>query len=124
MEKEIITRLHKDFEKSVYKQPVRDLQKLLDYDEWRFFLKVIDKAKDFANEITNFSIKRDDLRSESGITKEQVKNNQEVRKLLIKRNIRPEMLPPANDIKKVERKLFSEQKLIKAQLLDTTETAT
>ncbi|HBG27351.1 MAG TPA: hypothetical protein DDX75_09685 [Phycisphaerales bacterium] len=100
------------------------MQKLLDYDEWRFFLKVIDKAKDFANEITNFSIKRDDLRSESGITKEQVKNNQEVRKLLIKRNIRPEMLPPANDIKKVERKLFSEQKLIKAQLLDTTETAT
>ena len=59
------------------------------------------KAKDFANEITNFNIKRDDLRTETGITKEHVKNNQEVRKLLIKRNIKPEELPPAEDVKKI-----------------------
>ncbi|MBN1796774.1 MAG: DNA damage-inducible protein D [Sedimentisphaerales bacterium] len=78
------------------------------------------KAKDFANEITNFNIKRDDLRTESGITKEHVKNNQEVRKLLIKRNIKPEALPPADDVKKVERKLASEQKklITKAEPLD------
>ena len=68
------------------------------------------KAKDFANEITNFNIKRDDLRTETGITSEHVKNNQEVRNLLIKRNIKPETLPPAEDVKKVERKLASEQK--------------
>jgi DNA-damage-inducible protein D len=68
------------------------------------------KAKDFANEITNFNIKRDDLRTESKITREHVKNNQEVRKLLVKRNIKPEELPPAEDIKKVERKLIAEQK--------------
>jgi len=81
------------------------------------------KAKDFANEITNFNIKRDDLRTEAGITSEHVKNNQEVRKLLVKRNIRPEQLPPAADVKKLERKLASEQKklITKAQPLDTAE---
>lgn len=68
------------------------------------------KAKDFANEITNFNIKKENLRTESGITREHVKNNQEVRKLLIKRNIKPEELPQAEDVKKVERKLITEQK--------------
>jgi len=81
------------------------------------------KAKDFANEITNFNIKRDDLRTETGVTKEHVKNNQEVRNLLIRRNIRPEELPPAEDVKKLERKLAAEQKklITKAKPLDTTE---
>jgi len=81
------------------------------------------KAKDFANEITNFNINRDDLRTESGITKEHVRNNQEVRKLLIKRKIRPEELPPAEDVKKLERKLASEQKklITRAEPLDMTE---
>ena len=81
------------------------------------------KAKDFANEITNFNIKRDDLRTETGITKEHVKNNQEVRKLLVKRNIKPEELPPSEDVKKIERKLASEQKKLvtKAEPLDKTE---
>lgn len=79
------------------------------------------KAKDFANEITNFNIKRDNLRTESGITKEHVKNNQDVRNLLVKRDIRPEALPAAEDVKKVERKLVSEQKKLvsKAKPLDT-----
>ena len=53
MKKEIIIQLHGSFEKSVQKDTstglefwlARDLQKLLDYDEWRNFLKVIDKAK-------------------------------------------------------------------------------
>jgi DNA-damage-inducible protein D len=78
------------------------------------------KAKDFANEITNFNIKRDDLQTESDITKEHVKNNQGVRNLLVKRNIKPEELPPAEDVKKLERKLVSEQKklITKAEPLD------
>jgi DNA-damage-inducible protein D len=81
------------------------------------------KAKDFANEITNFNIKRGDLRTETGVTREHVKNNQEVRKLLVKRNIKPEQLPPAENIKKLERKLTSEQKklITKAKPLDTTQ---
>lgn len=68
------------------------------------------KAKDFANEITNFSVVRDDLRAEPNITQEHVKNNADVRELLAKRNIRPENLPPADDIKKIERKVKSESK--------------
>ncbi len=68
------------------------------------------KAKDFANEITSFNIKRDDLRSETTITGEHVKNNADVRKLLTNRNIRPEALPAGEDIKKVERRLTAEQK--------------
>ena len=68
------------------------------------------KAKDFANEITNFNIKQNDLRVESSITDEHVKNNHEVRKLLVDRGIVPEALPPAEDVKKVERRLASEQK--------------
>jgi DNA-damage-inducible protein D len=68
------------------------------------------KAKDFANEITNFNIKRDELKTETGITREHVKNNQDVRKLLVNRDIKPEELPPAEDIKKLERKLTSEEK--------------
>lgn len=68
------------------------------------------KAKDFANEITNFNIKRDDLKSETGIAREHVRNNQDVRELLAKRDIKPEELPPAEDVKKLQRKLSSEEK--------------
>ncbi len=68
------------------------------------------KAKDFANEITNFNIKRDDLGTEPKISREHIKNNTDVRKLLVKRNIKPEELPPSEDIKKVERRLESEKK--------------
>ncbi len=68
------------------------------------------KAKDFANEITNFNIKREDLRTEGSIAYEHNKNNAEVRKLLGKRGIVPEQLPPAEDIRKLERRVESEQK--------------
>ncbi len=74
------------------------------------------KAKDFANEITNFNIKQHDLRTEPGITDEHVKNNQEVRKLLSDRGIVPEALPAAEDVKKVERRLKSEQKKLPKQV--------
>ncbi len=68
------------------------------------------KAKDFANEITTFSINRDDLASERAISHEHVKNNSDVRSLLGERNIFPEKLPAAEDLKKVERRLRSEEK--------------
>ncbi len=74
------------------------------------------KAKDFANEITNFNIKRDDLSTEPGISREHVRNNEEVRKLLGKRGIVPEQLPPAEDIKKVLRRVESEQKKLPKQV--------
>jgi DNA-damage-inducible protein D len=68
------------------------------------------KAKDFANEITTFSINRDGLATERAITNEHVKNNTDVRNLLGQRNIRPESLPPSEDLKKVERRLKSDEK--------------
>ncbi len=73
------------------------------------------KAKDFANEITNYNIKQHELGTEGKITSEHVKNNEEIRKLLRDRGIVPEQLPPAEDVKKVERRLKSEErKLLKA----------
>jgi DNA-damage-inducible protein D len=68
------------------------------------------KAKDFANEITNFNIQRDGLSNEPSISVEHVKNNRDVRDLLLKRGIQPEALPAAEDLKKVERRVQSEAK--------------
>jgi len=58
------------------------------------------KAKDFANELTNVNIRKGDLKSENAITNEHVKNNQDVRGLLLKSGIKPENLPAEEDIKK------------------------
>lgn len=68
------------------------------------------KAKDFANEVTNTQIKEQDLHGETDISREHVRNNQDVRKILTDRNIRPEALPPAEDVKKIERRLKSDEK--------------
>ncbi|MEA3450976.1 MAG: DNA damage-inducible protein D [Bacteroidota bacterium] len=68
------------------------------------------KAKDFANEITNFNVQKENLKGEQKITSEHIKNNKAVREILIKRNIKPEELPPEEDIKKVERRLKSDNK--------------
>ena len=68
------------------------------------------KAKDFANEITNFNIRKDDLKSEFRITEEHVMNNKDVRKILTDRGIVPENLPLAEDAKKVARRLATEEK--------------
>ncbi|MDR1424502.1 MAG: DNA damage-inducible protein D [Azoarcus sp.] len=73
------------------------------------------KAKDFANEITNTQVKQQDLRGEPGITQEHVKNNKDVRKLLTDRDIVPENLPAAEDAKKLERRLKSEEKKLPRQ---------
>ncbi len=73
------------------------------------------KAKDFANEVTNMQVKQQDLRNEPDITREHVKNNQDVRKILTDRNIQPESLPPAEDVKKVERRLKAEEKKLPKQ---------
>ena len=72
------------------------------------------KATDFANELTNINIRKADLKNESSITNEHVKNNQDVRGLLLKSGIKPENLPAEEDLKKIERKVKSEdRKLLK-----------
>jgi DNA-damage-inducible protein D len=68
------------------------------------------KAKDFANEITNFNLKEKDLTTEQAITSEHVQNNKDVRKLLGERGIRPEALPASEDIKKLERRVKSDDR--------------
>jgi DNA-damage-inducible protein D len=69
-------------------------------------------AKNFATEITNFNVRKDELNGEPNITKEHVKNNKEMRNVLKKNNIIPEDLPAEEDIKKLERKVKKEEKKI------------
>ena len=68
------------------------------------------KAKDFAAEMTSVNVLTKDLQGESSITQEHVENNAAVRKMLTERGIIPEDLPAAEDVKKVERRLASEEK--------------
>ena len=68
------------------------------------------KAKDFAAEMTSVNVQTKDLQGETDISQEHVENNTAVRQMLVKRGIVPENLPPAEDVKKVERRLTAEDK--------------
>jgi len=70
------------------------------------------KAKDFATEITIFNIKDKNLGTEQVISEEHVINNRRVRRTLLDRGIAPEKLPSEEDIKKVERRMKSEEKKV------------
>ena len=70
------------------------------------------KAKDFAAEMTSLNVQAKDLQGEDSITQEHVDNNAAVRKMLGERGIIPEDLPAAEDVKKVERRLATEEKKI------------
>jgi len=71
---------------------------------------IILKAKDFATEITIFNAREHAMSSESEISEEHITNNKAVRNTLLERGIRPESLPAAEDVKKVERRLATEEK--------------
>ncbi|OYQ46455.1 DNA damage-inducible protein D [Flavobacterium aurantiibacter] len=68
------------------------------------------KAKDLAAEMTSLNVQNKDLKGQNPIEKEHVDNNLAVRKMLTERNIVPENLPPAEDVKKLQRKLVAEEK--------------
>lgn len=68
------------------------------------------KAKDFATELTSHNVIEKDLSGENAISEEHVENNRAVRKILIERGVKPETLPPAEDVRKVQRKLQNEEK--------------
>lgn len=70
------------------------------------------KAKDFATELTSHNVIDKDLQGDNLITKEHVENNLAVRKMLQDRGVKPEQLPAAEDVKKAERRLESEEKKI------------
>ena len=68
------------------------------------------KAMDFATELTSHNVQEKDLKGDRAITREHVDNNREVRSMLLKRGVKPEDLPAAEDVEKVKRRLSSEQK--------------
>ena len=69
-------------------------------------------AKNLATEITNHNVKEKDLQGETFISSEHVQNNKTVRDMLGKRGIKPEELPPSEDIKKLERRVVTDEKRI------------
>jgi DNA-damage-inducible protein D len=71
---------------------------------------IILKAKDFAAEITIHNARTHQMGTEPEISQEHVTNNAAVRQTLLSRGIRPESLPAAEDVKKVERRLTSDEK--------------
>lgn len=67
-------------------------------------------AKNLATEITNHNVRQEALHGEQQITKEHVQNNVSVREMLGQRGIKPEELPPEEDLKKLERRVKAEEK--------------
>jgi hypothetical protein len=114
----------------------RDLQHLLGYSEWRNFHqtaiskaktaceisghaisdhfvdvnKMVPQAKDFATEITIHNARQHQMSTKARNSSEHIANNQAVRNTLLERGIRLESLPPEEDVKKVERRLSSEER--------------
>lgn len=72
-------------------------------------------AKNLATEMTNYNVEEKDLQGEHAITGEHVQNNLSVREMLSQRGIKPEELPPSEDIKKLERRVKSQEKKLAEQ---------
>ena len=72
-------------------------------------------AKNLATEMTNYNVEEKALSGEPTITIEHVQNNLSVREMLEQRGIKPENLPPSEDIKKLERRVKSQEKKIAKQ---------
>lgn len=77
-----------------------------------FLSTIAIKAKDLAAEMTSVNVQQKNLYGQVGIEREHVDNNSAVRNMLLDRGIRPETLPPGEDVKKVERRLKAEEKKI------------
>jgi DNA-damage-inducible protein D len=80
-------------------------------------------AKNLAAEMTNHNVEASDLYGEPSITSEHIQNNTSVRDMLGKRGIKPENLPPSEDIKKLERRVKSEEKKLASKVGKLPETA-
>ena len=70
------------------------------------------KAKDLAAEMTGLNVQNKDLKGQVNIENEHIDNNLAVRNMLTQRGIIPENLPPAEDVKKLQRKLDSDEKKV------------
>ena len=87
------------------KYKIKDTKPLAD-----FMPTILLKAKDFATEITIHNAKENNMYTENKISNEHITNNKAVRETLISRGITPENLPAQEDVKKVERKLNTDNK--------------
>ncbi|MBK8088554.1 MAG: DNA damage-inducible protein D [Chitinophagaceae bacterium] len=74
------------------------------------------KAKDFANELTSHNVTEKDLKGEQQIGREHIENNKAVRDMLLQRGVKPETLPPDEDVKKTARRLESEEKKLAKEI--------
>lgn len=72
-------------------------------------------AKNLATEMTNYNVEEKDLQGEGAITGEHIQNNTSVRKMLGQRGIKPEELSASEDIKKLERRVKSQEKKLASQ---------
>lgn len=72
-------------------------------------------AKNLATEMTNYNVEEKDLQGEDAITVEHVQNNSTIRDMLGQRGIKPENLPPSEDIKKLERRVKSQERKLASQ---------
>ena len=105
MKKEVIGELFGQFEQACYNYSgvefwsARELQSTLTI-----------KAKDFANALTSHNVIEKDLNNQTSISKEHIDNNKAVKNILLKRGVRPEALPAAEDVKKLEKRLDNDEK--------------
>ncbi len=103
-------------DQALFNLPTQSLKRKLSIPESRpvaGFLPTIGiKAKDLSAEMTGLNVQTKDLKGQTKIEMEHIDNNQAVRMMLLERGIVPENLPPAEDVKKVQRKLESEEKKV------------
>lgn len=94
----------------------KDMKKKLKVSDTRpladFLPTLTIKAKDFATELTSHNIVEKDLKGQQKISTEHVENNKAVRKMLLERGVKPEILPIAEDLSKVKRRLESDEKAL------------
>ncbi len=93
-----------------------DMKKKLKVPEHRpladFLPTLTIKAKDFATELTSHNVVEKDLKGEKSISREHIENNLAVRKILNERGVKPESLPPSEDVGKIKRKLLNDEKKV------------
>lgn len=101
-------------DQALFRLSTQQLKKKLGVPESRpvadFLPTISIKAKDLAAEMTSLNVQNKDLKGQNPIEKEHVDNSRAVREMLTKRGIVPENLPPAEDVKKVQRRLEGEEK--------------
>ena len=107
-------------DQALFRLNTKDLKRKMQIPDNRpvadFLPTISIKAKDLAAEMTGLNVQSKNLKGQGGIEKEHVDNSQAVRDMLTKRGIVPENLPAAEDVKKVQRKLNSdEKKLLKGK---------